>query len=322
MNLISHILVILMFCVFLFPIASAQSSETRINAIALQTLLDGANERITEYANAFKNLSAEETKITEVFDKLGNSKRKKTILSDLIIYEPDSEPKKRNLMEYHNVREVDGKAVGNWDKRALNLFKELVDAQSFEKELDKIKKESLRYDTEISAYGLVLTPLVGVVLTPNGRRSFKFTDIGAEKIGENEVVVLKFQQISSNPMFDLKVKFPEFLEAAEPRFRGEVWIELQTKQIRRFWQEVTIDSPRLIEPLVVIRYEAVYHPSEFGIVLPSKIIFESYNPRQNKKDFYLLMRNGKVKPEVYLNKRLTMDYKNFRRFEVTVKADR
>ena len=322
MNVISRIHVTIIFCVFLFTNASAQVSETKLNAAAFQEFLDGANEKITEYANVFKNLSAEETKIIEVFDKSGNLKKKKTILSDLIIYEPDSESKKGNLREYHNVREVDGKAVENSDKRALNLFKNLAAAQSIEKELDKIKKESLRYDTEISVYGLVLTPFVGVVLSPNGRPSFEFTDIGAEKIGEKEMVVLKYQQISSNPMIDLKVKVPEFLEASEPRFRGEVWIDLQTKQIRRFWQEVTIDSPRLTESLVVMRHEAVYHPSEFGIALPGKIIFESYNPRLNKKDFLLLMRNGKVKPEVYLNKRLTMEYKNFRRFDVTVKADK
>lgn len=245
-------------------------------------------------------------------------KKRRVVLSDLIIYETQAGTKKGDLREYHNVREVDGKPVKNRDRRAINLFSRLKAADSIEEELERIKKESLRYDREISVYGLALGQ--AVVLSPQVRNSFKFVESRTEKIGDDIAIVIGFQQISAHPSIDFKIKSPDQLEASNPYFRGELWIDLKTKSVRRYWQEVTIESPRFTAPFAVLRQEAEYHPSVFGIPLPVKIIYEAYNLNLSKNDF-VVMRTAKIKPAVYLSKRLLMEYRSFRKFDVTVETN-
>lgn len=310
---------ILLISTLLVTDSTAQQSEVRMSDDELHKFLDSADEQATVYTNVFKNLYADQTKTTEVFDRSGKLEKRRIVLSDLIIYEAQSGTSKGDLREYHNVREVDGKRVKNRDRRAINLFSRLKSADSIEEELEKIKKESLRYDREISVYGLVLAQ--SIALSRQVRQSFKFAELRTEKVGEEVAVVIGFQQTSEHSSIDMKIKSPDQLETSNPYFRGELWIDLKTKSIRRFWQEVTLESPRFNEPFVVIRQEAEYRPSEFGIPLPTRITYDAYNLNLTKKDF-IAMRTEKIKPVVYLNRRLLIEYKMFRKFDVSVAADR
>ena len=62
-----------------------------------------------KYEDTFKNLMAEETKLMEVFDATGQQRQKRTVISDLLVYQSARDD---NLIaEYRNVRSVDGAPI-------------------------------------------------------------------------------------------------------------------------------------------------------------------------------------------------------------------
>jgi hypothetical protein len=278
--------------------------------------LTTATEKTAEYSNVFKNLKAEEIKTFETFDKDGKMKSRKTILSDLIVYEPETGEGK--LGEFRNVREVDGRIIKNSEKRTVKVFAELANAKSFEEELKKLNKESSRYDENLSVYGFTLTQYVP--LTSNIIPSFKFEEIGRENIEGKEALRLKFQQTSVNPDINLKIQAPDYFEISHTFYRGTVWLDLKNHRILRLITEVTAESAKFTEPFVTLRQEYYYQPSDFEIYLPRKIVSENFTPHDDK-DVKLQLKTGKAKLRPQLQTRLIMEYKNFSKFDVTVKSN-
>jgi len=294
----------------------ASASGQKLSDSELQAFLTTATQKTSEYSNVFKNLSAEEIKTFEAFDKDGKMKSWKKVLSDLIIYEPENS--KGNLGEFRNVREVDGEKIKNSEKRTVKIFAELANAKSFEEELKKLNKESSRYDENLSIYGLTLTQIVP--LASSLISSFKFEEIGRENIEGKEALVIKFQQISVNPNINLKINAPDFFEISNTFYRGTIWLDLKNHRILRLITELTAESAKFIEPFVTLRQEYYYQPGDFGIYLPRKIVSENFTP-QADKDVKLLLKTGKAKLRPLLQTRLIMEYKNFSKFDVTVKSD-
>ena len=294
-----------------FVVAEAQ----RDKSTELSRLLDEANETRKEYVTLFKNLSAEETKVIETFDQTGSLKKRREILSDLIIYES---PKAADtLREYRNIRQIDAKPVKEGDRRVFELFRKLDDGLPITEDLERIENESQRYDTGFSIYGFTLFP--AVFLTENLRPSFNFEIVGREQIkGANDTIVIGFQQIASNPHITVKVDSPDYLQFSAPLYRGKIWIDEKNKKIRRLIQELTVDSSRINEPAVVSREEFNYQPGAFDIYLPDKIISERFGFKDPKVVKLLLKKNEKINLTTYPATRLTMNYKNFRKFDVKV----
>lgn len=316
MKIIFRIIIILVLLNFFFTGANSQTVNAEMNEAELQKFVKNAGEKTEEYSEIFKNLSAEETKTIEVSDKNGNLEKRKTILSDLIIFVPET--KSSEVKEFHNVREVDGKVIKNKDERAQKLFERLEKTDSIEKELDKIQKESLRFDKEISFYGFTLNQ--GFPLASNLVSSFKFEESGREIIDGNEVSVIKYQQISDNPAINFKITAPDYLEISKTFWRGTLWIDAKNQRLWRKSDEMTVESPKFVEPIVLLRQEYFYQPSNFNINLPSKIIFEHYHFVADKSA-KLLLKNSKIDVKTRLAKRLTLEYKNFRKFDVNVKSN-
>ena len=297
-------------------ISFASANGQKLSDAELKTVLTTATEKTSEYSNVFKNLTVEEIKTFEIFDNDGKIKSRKKILSDLIIYEPATGEGK--LGEFRNVREVDGKKIKNSEKRTVKIFAELVNAKSFEEELKKLNKESSRYDENLSIYGFTLTQYVP--LTSNIISSFKFEEIGRENIEGKEAVVVKFQQTAVNPNINLKIGAPDYFEISNTFYRGTVWLDLKNHRILRLITEVTAESVKFTEPFVTLRQEYNYQPSDFEIYLPRKIMSENFTP-QVDKDVKLQLKTGKAKLRPLLQTRLIMEYKNFSKFDVTVKSN-
>jgi|GEM_PF-1470276 len=316
------VIILFAFVLAASAVAAAQDPAPKMTAAELQRFLDEADTRIVEYRETFKNLTAEETRTTEVFDRWGNVEKRRSIVSDLIIYEVESGPRKGEISEYINVREVDGKPVKDRDKRALSLFKRLERANSVEKELEKIKEESLRYDEEISVYNVTLSPTV--VLQQNARVSFEFAEAGRERLGDREAVVVRYHQIADTPAVDFKVKAPDLLRpSGPPRCRGTLWIDAETRRVLKSVEELVIEPERVTGPLKVLYHEAEYRPSEFGIAIPERIVYVSYSPAFSKTELLKLSKSGgKVEAKVRESKRFTIEYRNFKRFDVIVHTDR
>jgi len=308
---ILHPLIFFTFCLIL----SASVNGQKLTGSKLQTFLAKASKKTAEYSATFKNLTVEETKNFETFDENGRVKNSRKILSDLIIYEAEND--KGNLAEYRNVREVNGKKIKDSEIRTVKVFAQLADAKSFADELKKLNEEGSRYDKGLSFNGLILFQAVPLHFNP---ASFKFDEIGREIIEGNEAVAVKFQQTAVDPNINLSVVVPDILEATNKFYRGIAWLDLKNHRILRLLTEVTFESPKFTEPFVVIKQEYFYQPGDFEIYLPRKIVSENFNPKI-EKSAKLLLKTGKIKPVSQLQTRLTMEYKNFSKFDVTVKAN-
>ncbi|HXH69942.1 MAG TPA: hypothetical protein VNI60_06290, partial [Pyrinomonadaceae bacterium] len=101
----------------------SDSSALRKPILTIETILPEAEKQAINYQQSFLNLLGEETKTFEDFDKNGNAKNSRVIVSNLIVYQS---PKNESIItEYRNITKVDGKSVSNTDKRIQDFFEEL-----------------------------------------------------------------------------------------------------------------------------------------------------------------------------------------------------
>jgi hypothetical protein len=211
------------------------------------------------------------------------------------------------MSEYRNVRSVDGRTVSKREERLVNLFGRLAKADSVKKELDRINRESRRYDLDYSIYGFTLNE--GLLLSENLRPSFQFTATGREHINGRDVIVLQYQQVAHNSNLAFKLtSLPNELKGSETRYRGRLWLDAETAQLWREEREVTLQHPSLSRPLLLMRFEFEYTSSSFGILTPHRIVFSTYNKGRTGSD--------KV-PELRLGGKVTFKYSGFRRFDVS-----
>ena len=156
------------------PSFGQQPAHPQPNSAELEELLRRASLSVGEYKARFKDLTADEEQKVEEYDSKGKLKRQRRIVSELVIYQ--SQLDSTSAAEYRNVRSVDGVAVAKREERLVNLFGRLGKADSVKKEIDRISRESRRYDLGSSIYGETLYQ--GLPLEPNahlfsvhGRRS-------------------------------------------------------------------------------------------------------------------------------------------------------
>jgi hypothetical protein len=146
----------LLFALTLLAPGSSFGQESALpssDAAATAELINRAAVRMREYREKFKDLTAEETQRVEEYGDEG-LKRRREVVSDLIIYQ--SQLDSSAAVEYRNVRVVDGRPVAGRDRRVEQLFGRLAKADSRKKELERIARESKRYDLDYSVYGMTL----------------------------------------------------------------------------------------------------------------------------------------------------------------------
>jgi hypothetical protein len=287
------------------PCFAQQPPRPQLDSAELKELIRRANLSVSEYKAKFKDLTADEEQKVEEYDGEGKLKRQRRIVSDLIIYQ--SQLDTSLAAEYRYVREVDGKAVAKREERLVNLFNRLAKADSVKKELDRISRESQRYNHRYSMHGLTLNQ--GILLDESVRSSFQFTDAGRERVNGREVIVLQYQQVAQTPQLTIKLSsLPSVLKGAEPLYRGRLWLDAETAQIWREEREVTLRLSSLNHPLILWRFEFEYVGSSFGILTPRRIVWSSYD-------------NGRTLannlPELLLGGKVTFEYSSFRRFNVS-----
>lgn len=265
-------------------------------------LIDRAAARTREYREGFKDLTAEETQRIEEYDDKG-VKRRREVVSDLIIYQ--SQLDASAAAEYRNVRAVDGKPVAGRDRRVEQLFGRLNKADSMKKELERIARESRRYDLDYSFYGMTLHQ--GELLGERLRPSFRFAVVGGGQIDGHEVIEVSYEQVSPLAGLEVKLSLPERLKAAEAVYRGRLWLERGTARLRREERELALKHPTFAAPLTYIKYEFSYGESRYGILTPTRITISTYSRGRD------LPGGG---AELSLGGRTVFDYGGFRRFGV------
>ena len=126
----------------------------------LANVLQQASKRRQEYVGLFRDLTAVETKTTELIDKNGRVDKQRKLISDFLVY---ASPIKSSVVnEYRIAREVDGKAVGKDGKQAIELFEKLAKAKTLEQEGKRLREENLKYTLNYYRWGITLQPLVAI----------------------------------------------------------------------------------------------------------------------------------------------------------------
>lgn len=281
-----------------------QPTRPQLDSAELKALLRRASLSVSEYKAKFKDLTADEDQKVEEYDSEGKLKRQRRVVSDLIIYQ--SQLDASLTAEYRYVRVVDGAAVAKREEKLVSLFNKLAKADSVKKELDRISRESRKYDHRYSFYGLTLNQ--GLLLDESLRASFQFTDAGRERINGRDVIVLQYQQIAQSPQLATKLSLPSELKGAEPLYRGRLWLDAETAQIWREERELTLRLSSSKNPLVLMRFEFEYVGSSFGILTPQRIVWSTYDRGRTGADKL---------PELMLGGKVTFEYSSFRRFNVS-----
>ena len=290
--------------------------QTDSSSADVATIVQKAEAQTEVYVEEFKNLLATETKTFEQFDKNGAVKKQSIIEANFIVYQ--SLRDKNVISEFRNIVKVDGKSVADKERTPDEFFAQIQKTGSIEKELQKVQKESSRYDKNLEIQGLTL--LQAPVLSDNLRPYFDFQLVGTETIQGNEVFVISYQQTKKSPYISINEKdsktnelslnfnldVPDALKKSGVFLRGKLWIDAKTFQLWREERELTAQSAN---PLVLLRTDFEYQPSDYGILVPKQISLVQYNVKSGSK---------KTPPIATKNTKVNFDYSRFTKTNVEV----
>lgn len=295
---------LLIFCILISISAIAQNSEAD-----LETILKKANAQTVVYEESFRDLIATETKSFESYKKDGNLSKRNIIKSNFIVYQ--SQRDNSVISEYRNVKNVDGKSVSDKSKYPDEFFAEVQKAGSVEKELEKVQKESLRYDKTLEIQGLTL--LQAPVLSDNFRPFFELQLLGNETIDGNKVYVISYKQTRKSPYvlineksktnelsLNINLDLPDSIKKSELFLSGKLWIDANNFQL---WREERQLTARTENPVILMKTDFEYQSSAYGFLVPKQIMLVQYNVKDSNK-----------------NLQVTFDYSEFTKTNVEVQV--
>ncbi|MFM5986489.1 MAG: hypothetical protein ACKO9I_14380 [Sphaerospermopsis kisseleviana] len=308
-NVAARVGVLLALALHVQPVDARPQAAVRASAV-VQNGID-VDQSVTrflatreDYEKTFRNLVAEETKIIEVYQASGKVEKRRQIVSDLLVYHSSRDGSDATV-EYRDVRSMDGKAVERRGERALKLLMNASKADSLKKELEAIKRETRRYEFNRHLEGFTIVQGGGWLKQSRG--AFRVQWAGREQVAGHDVVVLDYEQTAPIPNA-ISVRLPKEFGKPSALSRGRIWLDAETGQLWRDVWEITVRHPATPDPLVLAHRESTYKPSDFGILVPERIVFDWLLRFSHPK-------NGR--PSFALSERTTFTYGSFKRFEVT-----
>ena len=290
-------------------LAAAVSHAQLVADASPQEIVSNARGRTAVYLETFKNLLSEEKKTFEIYDAKGTVKKRKVVDSTFLVYQLSKD--EGRVTEFRNVVAVDGKKVADADTRAREFFEKVVASDNSEKEFERIRDESSRFDEDFAINGLTLFQAIALSKELHGK--FRYTYAGRESIGGKNVYVMLFEQIRSDPSitvnkpgaannYDIEIDGDKSLEL-DARIRGKLWIDTDTFNIRRELRERTIQPVGVAKPIVVAENVLEYTDSTFGILTPKTLSHLQYRVRLKDgvaaKDTKIVFEYGKfTQPDV------------------------
>lgn len=238
------------------------------------------------YLDTFKNLLSEEKKTFEIFDKKEEVKRRRVVDSTFLVYQLVKD--EGQIAEFRNVVVVDGKRLDSTDERAKDFFEKVVASGSSQKELERIRDESTRFDEDFAINGLTL--FQSIALSDQLRKSIRFSLNGKELIGGIEAFVLSYEQITANAEITVNgrgshnydIEIDDDKTELNARVQGKLWIDSSTFNVRHEVRERIIQPTGSNRPLLVAVDTFEYVDTDFGILTPKKITHLQY--RVKRKD--------------------------------------
>lgn len=268
----------------------------------LAAVLQQAANRRQEYVETFKNLTAVETKTTELFDKNGKVEKQRKVISDLLIYQMQTNS--IVMDEFRITREVDGKLVGKGEQQAIELLRNLEKSKTSEQERKRLRDENLKYTLRYYRWGITLQP--ATALRMNMRPWYTFGLIGREKLGDREVLLVTYQSNGTMPSSSNLVR-----HFTDPKIgeRGKIWLDSEDYRIWRWESQHTVVDKDITSSLVYMRDEIEYVTSTFGILVPKAIITSFFDKQETDKQ------------ALRLTGRITYTYDAFKRFDVSADSE-
>lgn len=294
--------------------ASSVGLGQLVQEVTPQEMINRARERTKVYLETFKNLLSEEKKTFEIYEKGGKVKKRKVVDSTFLVYQLTKD--ERRVAEFRNVVSVDGKKVSNADERAKDFFEKVAASDNSQKEYERIRDESSRFDEDFAINGLTL--FQAIALSDELRGRFRFTMAGRESIGGKNVYVVLFEQIREDPAitvnsptasnnYDIEIEGDKTI-TLNARIRGKLWIDTDTFNVRRELRERTIQPEGFPQPVVVAEDLLEYTDSGFGILTPQTLSHVQYRVRLKER-------------EVTKDTRIVFDYGKFTQPDVDVKGE-
>jgi hypothetical protein len=268
----------------------------------LTAILTNAANRRQEYVDTFKDLTAIETKTTELFDKNGKVENRRKVVSDLLIYKLQTNS--AVMDEFRITREVDGKPVGKGEKRAIDLLESLSKSKNFEQERKRLRDENLKYTLKYYRWGITLQPVPAVIKEMQPAYGFFLGQ--RERLNGHDLIVLDYQSQGVSPSSSNLVR-----NFTDPRTgdRGRIWMDAEDFRVWRWESEKTVVDRDITSAVVYMRDEIEYVPSAFGIHVPKTVITSFFDKQESDKQ------------SVRLTGRITYAYDEFKRFEVRTESE-
>jgi hypothetical protein len=251
----------------------------------------------TRFVESFKDLTAVETKTTEIIDKAGKVEDRRIVISAFLVY---ASPLKAGVVsEYRITREVDGKAYGKGEKQAAELFEKLAKTKTLEQEGKRLRDENMKHTLNYYRWGVTLQPAMQLQMS-NG---YEYEISGRENVNGRDTIILKYKR--KNLMADEYKGLTRNFNNPRTGNRGQVWLDAQTFQIWRWVNENTVTDRDISFEAVLGRDEVEYAASGFGVNVPTRIVTSYFD------------KKGAAKGSVRLAGRITFTYATFKRFGVT-----
>lgn len=275
-------------------------------------LLDKVQAEIHRYTDSFRNLTTTQTKTIRLFDRSGKTKRTRTITSDMVVVEIDGTD---GVTEFFIVRTVDGKAIRDADRRSLRMFRNLAKSRDAKQSLERLRKESIRYDLGILVHGFTLSQ--SIAFEKDVRQAFDYRIECSTRDTANEFIKIVYEQKEIIPSLDLNIDAPKTLSISRTYIRGEALIDPSSFQIAKLLTQIVIESPHFTSPFVVVQQDAKYRPSRFGFRVPESITWETLQPIVERS----VLRTGKPSsPSSIRSVLLELKYDEFDEFLIDVSS--
>ncbi|HMO82429.1 MAG TPA: hypothetical protein PKD24_16765 [Pyrinomonadaceae bacterium] len=295
----------------LFPLLSVSAQE--MSDDELRSFLDKVDEQAKRYTELFRDLTATETRVDELFDRRERRTIMRTVESDLVVLESRVDGA---VQEYLIVRKVDGRPIRNSDRRALSFLSKLSKATSSKSELQQLQSENLRHVIGIRYYGYILSPLI--VTSANLAPFLEFTVSGSESADGHDVLIIDYRQVKQTPDIAFEINAPSELKVREAVLSGRMWVSKENHQLFRLEERVMLISERFSEPFCFLFRNVTFRQSRFDINVPAKMIWETYSPILDRK--VVRRTDDQLSPGSRVNARSVSAFGEFERFNVEVRS--
>jgi hypothetical protein len=276
-------------------------AQTAAAASEIEAFVARANAAADEYMRTFRGLTAEETKVIEILNARGGVDKRREIVSDLLVYQT---ARAADVVEYRDVLSVDGRTLERRGERALALLTRASREETIQKELEAVNRETWRYEFRRHVRNFT----IGQFKFPAGwQQTYDIALEGHELVDGHDSLVVRYRERVAPPRSSRPLPLPREFGNPPRLWQGRAWLDAETGQLRRSIRELAARHPAAAEPLVLVRADARYAASRFGILVPDRLVFEWLDRFSHPKG---------APPSFALNERATFTYGNFKRFDV------